>query len=165
MKAEIVKRVLLGLAIMVLIVIWSRNLLLLFPHEDRVTSNNTVVQEPKSSQKSQTKELSESDVAFNDDLRDPFQIPQTRPTQSDSTRKKSPPPPPPEPPHASLIGIVWNAKSPQAVVFDSLTNGSVILSERQSINGYQLRSISKTQVILQSKRQRVVWKANEQATK
>jgi hypothetical protein len=165
MRAEIVKRVLLGVAVMVLIAIWSRNLLLLFPHEDRVTSSNTVVQEPKSSQTSQAKDVSQSAVAFTDDLRDPFQIPQAKLTLPDSGRRKSPPPPPPEPPHASLIGIVWNATSPQAVVFDSLTNGSVILSERQLINGYQIRSITKTQVVLQSKRQRVVWKANEEATK
>lgn len=161
MKAELVKRILLGLAVVALVIIWSRNLLLFFPHEENAKPNEVTAATLVPSEKLKIAVNSESTFVFAENVRDPFQIPRARSTVSDNNRKKLPPPPPPEPPHASLIGIVWNAKSPQVVVFDSLTNGSVILSERQSINGYQIRSISKTQVVLQSKRQRVVWKANE----
>lgn len=161
MKAEVVKRILLGVAIMVLVIIWSRNLLLFFPHEEKVKSDKLTSTPVASSERIEATNHSESKFVFADDVRDPFQIPRPKSTSSESAKKKLLAPPPPEPPHASLIGIVWNTKSPQVVVFDSLTHGSVILCERQSINGYQIRSISKTQVVMQYKRQRIVWKANE----
>ncbi|GEM_PF-5120393 len=160
MKPEIVKRMLLAIAIVVLVIIWSRNLLLFFPGKTEGAQKATAPT-PSSSTVAKATADCDSLFVFRDDVRDPFQIPQPKRTAADSTRRKAPPPPPPEPPHASLIGIVWNAESPQVVVFDSIVGASVILTERQSINGYQVRSISKDQVILQSKRQRVVWKAHE----
>jgi hypothetical protein len=161
MKAETVKRILLAIAAVALIIIWSRNLLLFFPHQEDVKPNATVVTTSMPSEKSRAAVDRETTFVFADDLRDPFQIPQPQSVPSDDAKRKPIPQPPPEPPRASLIGIVWNAKLPQVVVFDSVSNGSVILSERQSINGYQVRSISKSQVVLQSKRQKVVWKAND----
>lgn len=159
MKAETVKRVLLAIAVIALVIIWSRNLLLFFPHQDNAKQSKATVTTSPSSEKSKTAVDRESTFVFAENVRDPFQIPRPRSVSPDSAKRKPIPQPPPEPPHASLIGIVWNAKSPQVVVFDSVSNSSVILSERQSINGYQVRSISKSQVVLQSKRQRVVWKA------
>ena len=161
MKAETVKRILLAIAAVALIIIWSRNLLLFFPHQDNAKQSKAVVTTSTPSDNPRAGVGRESTFVFADDVRDPFQIPQPKTVSSDSAKRKSIPQPPPEPPHASLIGIVWNTKSPQVVVFDSVSNASVILSERQSINGFQIRSISKTQVVLQSKRQKVVWKAND----
>jgi hypothetical protein len=161
MKAETIKRILLAIAAFALVIIWSRNLLLFFPRQEDVKPNTDVVTTSSPSAKPRTAVDRESTFVFANDVRDPFQKPQPKAVPSDGAKRKSIPQPPPEPPHASLIGIVWNVRSPQVVVFDSVSNSSVILSERQSINGYQVRSISKSQVVLQSKRLRIVWKAND----
>ncbi len=161
MKADLFKKILLAVAGLALIAIWSRNLLLFFPRhqeKDRRATSSTM---PTSSHPYNSDTEPESLFVFADGIRDPFQVPSLRPASADTVKRRRPKPPPPEPPHAALIGIVWNAKAPHVVVYDSLTNASVILKLKEWINGYQVRTIEKKRVTLRSNRQLFVWETDE----
>ena len=160
MKSDLFKKILLAIAAILLIVIWSRNLLLFLPKSE--DSRGAVSDTRTQPADKVAGESSERDTRFEfpQDVRDPFQMPAVKKPTADSTRRRLPKPPP-EPPHASLIGIVWNTTSPHVVVYDSLTQASVILKRQEWINGYQVRSIDKKQVVLRSKQQRFVWSADE----
>jgi hypothetical protein len=161
MRAELAKKLILGVAAVALVAVWSRNLLLFYPGHPEARNNPATMSPRQSPKGPQGNSKGDSLFVFRDDVRDPFQRPSARPSVVDSTRRLRPKLPLPEPPHASLTGIVWSQTSPHIVVYDSLAKATVVLKQLQWINEYQVRSISRKKVLLRSKRQSFVWIADD----
>ena len=165
MKAETVRKVILGCMVLVLITVWVRNLLLFFPGSSKRNRSATPEQVVRGEELSADLERpgGESAFVYVPSRRDPFAMPIEKSPTADSLGKRHVVKPLVESPHALLQGIVWSPKAPRIVVFDSLSMQTLVLRQKDALNGYQVLMISKSQVTMISKRQKIVWKSDEKS--
>jgi hypothetical protein len=158
----VIKKALLVILALLLIAIWLRNLALLVSEDTESVAAATI---QKKTSLSSSPHDSVNEITFNFDAgrRDPF----VRPRQRERTKVHSAPstPDPKSAPslRASLLGRVWDAKSPYIIVFDSMINQSRVFRVGDTLNGFLLARITASEVRWKSGKGRLlVWKNDYQ---
>lgn len=151
------RRAVLGTLILVLIAIWVRNLFLLMP-EVEVAARATTSVDSLLNTDASGHGLADSTFTIDPGLRSPFaaaKLEQPRPARKlESSRAK----PPIESIRSSLIGCVYSAQQPHIVVLDSATDRTVVLRAGDTLNGFVVTRIARSEVNWKSlKGRRLVW--------
>ncbi len=152
------KKFALGTLAVLLIAIWIRNLLLFVPATE--TDKMPEPQDLSAGAAMVTTEP-QRDTAFILDpaVRDPFSLPNEpspiKAAHAPTTQSR----PPAESLHASLMGHVFNARQPCIVALDSLTGRARLFHAGDSLNGFVLSKIARSEIHWKSQKgRRIVWK-------
>lgn len=161
MSGPVLKKVLLATLAILLIAIWVRNLFMFVPASQSGGSTQT-----PNHVNSAARQLPEAgkDTLFSLDpnVRDPFEVPKSPQPKLVTATATVPVPRPVETIHASLKGHVFNAQQPYIVAFDSMTEMTSLYRTGDSLNGYVLEKIARSEILWRSQKgRRVVWKTDE----
>lgn len=126
--------------------IWIRNLFILLPQ-----SGSEIVSVADSVSKSQL--VVKSPVrpsAFDDSSKwtDPFAPPEPKrsPVTQGVAERKSPPKPPLEPPPWKLAGVVWDKKSPAAILASLTDNRRVVVAKGDTLGSARIERIEQEKI-------------------
>ncbi len=154
------KRIVLGVLAVLLIGIWIRNLLLLVPTNE---TGETPEVPGTAAGVSDLPAFGFEDTAFTLDpnIRDPFLLPRNQLPKNSSRSTIVQVARPVESIRASLKGHVFSNAQSYVLAIDSLTGRIALYRVGDSLNGFYLDRISRTDIQWKTKRgHRLVWKAN-----
>ncbi len=154
------KRIVLGVLAILLIVVWIRNLLLLLPTKETVETTQTG---GRAMRASVLPARGSDDIVFalDSNIRDPFLLPRTLPPKNATRTTPAPIPRPVESIRASLKGHVLNATQSYIVALDSLTGNIALYRIGDSLNGFHLNRITRSEIQWKSRKgRRLVWKTS-----
>lgn len=155
------KKIMLGALALVLVAIWVRNFFLFVPaariKETHDVTNQRYVGSVKTSETS-----SEVSFSLDEDFRDPFSLPKKSQPKVTTPSRTAQVLRPVETIRASLLGHVLNSQQPYIVVFDSVTSQSNLLRTGDSLNGFTLKKISRSEVQWTTRKgRRIVWNIDQ----
>jgi hypothetical protein len=162
MKSDIFKRLILTAMALLLVAIWTRNLLLFLP--SRSTENVKIDRARLAPDSAVSLSPAKGvEFTFSPTDRDPFAVPPRQekllahkiPSQDKIAIQGATL-------HATLQGIVWENKSPCVVAFDSSTGTSSLYRLGDSLAQFRLVQVDKNKAVWKSRRgSKVVWTIDE----
>lgn len=158
MPVSLVKKLVLVSLAAILVVVWIRNYFLFVPVAPSEQSPS-VTNELRNQAVIATRFEVDSSHTSRAAIRDPFSRPSRPQSSPTNTRISLQLSTPLETIRASLLGHVINSKLPYVVALDSSTGTSRLYRTGDSLNGFVLKSISRSEIIWKSsKGRKVVWK-------
>lgn len=156
--SEQAKKLILAVAVLILCIVWGRNLVLLDDASQAVLG----VHPPEAGTSKGTVSDEVRMYEYREGNRDPFEVPVTfehrNLRQQAGLMQNSEPLPTPR---AACRGIVWNKRRPQVIVFDSSSSAIRIMRHGDTVNGFVISSISLNEILLRKGRHRIVWQPNK----